>query len=131
LFHSPILAPVNAPFPVPDAEHFAARPRIVFVTAVNQGAATPAAMAFVQGLNRLFARWVEQADEPEQDQVFRQVGRSEAARSNAGTLEPREPQHALALAGELVGGGHEVCAIDRLRLSSSGLLSVAVLNDDF
>src|SRR5262249_2264724 len=53
------------------------------------------------------------------------------SRSNAGTLEPGEPQHALALAGELIGGGHKACAIDRLHLAAGGLLSVAVLKDDF
>ena len=97
----------------------------------DHGDANAAAMAFVHGLDRLLARWVEQADEAEQDQIFRQVGRTEAARFNGGTLEPRERQHALSLAGELVGGAHEVRAIDRPRLAAGGLLSIAVIEDHF
>src|SRR5262249_45542579 len=54
-----------------------------------------------------------------------------AARLQAGILEPGERQHALALAGELIGGAHKVCPIDRLRLTAGGLLSVAMLEDDF
>src|SRR5262245_45663916 len=88
-------------------------------------------MTFLDRLDGLLARRVEQADQAKEDEISRQVGGSEAARLQAGILEPSERQHALALAGELVGGAHKVCPIDRLRLTAGGLLSVAMLKDDF
>src|SRR5262249_44594186 len=80
--------------------------------------------------DRFLARRVEEADQAKQDEVLRQLGGSKAARLHARTLEPSERQHALPLSGELVGGAHEVLAIDRLRLAPRDLLSVAVLKND-
>src|SRR5262249_23658636 len=75
----------------------------------------------------LLARRVEQADQAEEDEVSRQVGGTEAARLQAGIFEPSERQHALALAGELVGGAPKVCPIDPLPLPPRGLLPGAKL----
>jgi hypothetical protein len=88
-------------------------------------------MTFLDRLDGLLARRVEQAEQAEQDEVSRQVSGSEATRLHAGILKPRERQHALSLAGELVGCTHEVLAIEGLRLAASGLLSIAVIEDDF
>src|SRR5262249_57465975 len=101
------------------------------VVAGKDGEREAAAMTFLDRLDGLLARRVEQADQAEEDEISRQVGGTEAARLQAGTLEPSERQHALALAGELIGGAHKVCPIDRLRLTAGGLLSVAMLEDDF
>ena len=88
-------------------------------------------MTLLDRLDRLLARRVEQADQAQENEISRQVAGSEAARLDAGTLEPSEPKHALALSGELIGGAHKVCPIDRLALTAGGLLSVAMLKDDF
>src|SRR5262245_62334836 len=88
-------------------------------------------MTFLDRLDRLLARRVEQADQAEEDEISRQVAGSEAARLEAGILEPSERQHALALSGELIGSAHKLCPIDRLPLVAGGLLSVAMLKDDF
>ena len=47
-------------------------------------------------LDRLLARRVEQADEAEQDEVLRQVGRARLPALDARALEPGQRQHALA-----------------------------------
>src|SRR6185312_3277895 len=88
-------------------------------------------MTFLDCLDRLLARRVEQADQAEKDQISRQVAGSEAAGLEAGILVPSERQYALALSGEPIGGAHKVCPIDRLALTARGLLSVAMLEDDF
>src|SRR5262249_51201739 len=88
-------------------------------------------MTFLDRLDRLLARRVGHADQAEEDEISRQVAGSEAARLDAGILGPSERQHALALSGEPIGGAHKVCPIDRFALTVGGLLSVAMLEDDF
>ena len=87
-------------------------------------------MAFLHRLDRFLTRRIEQADQAEEDEVFRQVGRAEAARFDPGTLEPREPEHTLALTGELVRDLRESLAVERCGLAVSGLLPVAILEYD-
>src|SRR5262249_8912416 len=115
---------------IADVEHLSDRRGRDLVIARNHGDANAAAMTFLDRLDGLLARRVEQADQAKEDEISRQVGGSEAARLQAGILEPSKRQHALALAGELIGGAHKVCPIDRLRLTAGGLLSVAMLKDD-
>ena len=81
-------------------------------------------------LDRFLARRIEQADQAEQHQVLRQVGRAEAARLQPRVLEPGEAEHALALARELVRDLLEVLAVDRRGLAVRDLLAVAMLQDD-
>src|SRR5262245_53157579 len=88
-------------------------------------------MALLHRLDRLLARRVEQANKTEQDKISRQVGRSEAARLHPRIFEPSKRQHALALAGELVGGAHKERSIDRFRLIPGSLLPITVFKDDF
>ena len=57
-------------------------------------------MAFLHRLDRFLARRIEKADEAQQHEILRQVGRSETAGLHAGIGQPRERQHALALRGE-------------------------------
>ena len=65
---------------VADAEHLGDRRGGDPVIAGDHGHADTAAMTFLHRLDRLLARRVEQTDQAEQDEVFRQVSRSEAAR---------------------------------------------------
>ena len=67
---------------------------------------------------------------PSRTRFFGRSAAVETAGLDARILEPRQPQHALALAGELVRRLHEMVAIERRWLSVRGLLPVAVLEDD-
>ena len=60
-------------------------------------------MTFLDRLDRFRARRIEEADEAEQDEVLRQIGRAEASGLDAGIGQPRQSQHAFALSREHVG----------------------------
>src|SRR5262249_45049569 len=98
---------------------------------VTLGAGDPPAVTFFYRFDRLLARRIEQADEAEQDEILRQVGRAEAARLDYRTLEPGEPKHAFTLSGELVRDLLETVAVERRMFAVGELLPVAVLHDHF
>jgi hypothetical protein len=87
-------------------------------------------VAFAHGFNRFLAGRVEQSDQAKQDEVLRQVGSGEAPDGDRRILEPGQPQHTFALAGEHVRGLREMTTVERHLLSGNGLLPVAVIEDD-
>jgi hypothetical protein len=46
-------------------------------------------------------------------------------------LQPCQRQYALALGGELIRGFHEMSAVERSHLAVHGLLTIAVIENDF
>ena len=87
-------------------------------------------MAFLYRLDRFLPRRIEQADQAEEDEILRQICRTEGPGFDTRILEPREPEHTLALTGELVRDLRESLAVERCGLAVSGLLPVAILEDD-
>ncbi len=87
-----------------------------------------AGVTFLHRLDRFLARRIEEADKAEQNEILRQIGRTEASRLDAGIGQPRQRQHALALAREHVGRLLEIGAIERL-LARSVLLPIAMVED--
>ena len=116
---------------VPDAEQLGDRGGSDLVVAGDHCDPDPPILAFLDGLDGLFARRVEQTDQTEEDQVPRQVCRGETACLDVGVLDPGQCEHAFALAGEFVRCLHEMRAIKRLCFFARGLLAVAVLENDF
>ena len=115
---------------VADAEHLGDGRGGDLVVAGDHGDADAAVVALLHRLDGLLARRIEQADQAEQDQVLRQIGRAQAAGRETGILEPGQRQHALALGRELVRDPLEVLAVERRRRAGRRLLAVAVAEDD-
>src|SRR5262249_13807501 len=116
---------------VADAEHLGDRRCSYLVVAGDHRDADTTAVTFFYRFDRLLARGIEKADEAEQDEILRQVGRAEAARLDYRTLEPGEPKHAFTLSGELVRDLPETVAVERRMFAVGELLPVAVLHDHF
>src|SRR5262249_28138787 len=110
---------------IADVQHFSDRRGRDFVIARNHGDANAAAMTFLDRLDGLLARRVEQADQAKEDEISRQVGGSEAARLQAGILEPSKRQPRPALAGGGVAGAPKVGPTDPLPAPPRALLSGA------
>src|SRR5208337_3732104 len=117
-------------FAVADAEHFGDGGRGDLVVAGDRGHTNTATVTFPHRVDRLLAGRVHEADEAEQDQVFRQVFRLEPIRREAWLRQPGETEHALALRGEPVAFPSEAIAIERSR-TVRRLLAVAMVDDYF
>ena len=88
-----------------------------------------ARMAFCHGFDSLLARRIEEADQPQQHEVGRQIVRPEVARPQIGVRLPRQRQHPLTLPREVVRCLHPVVAIERRPFVVAALLPVAMLDD--
>src|SRR5208282_4514850 len=88
--------------PVADAEHLGDSRGCDLVIAGYHRNSDSTVVAFLDGLDGLLARRVEQADKAQQNKGPGQVGRTETASPQVRVLEPGERQHPLALGGEPV-----------------------------
>ncbi len=88
---------------VADTEHFRDGRRGDLVVAGDHRHADAAVVAFLDRRDRFLARRIEQADQAQQHEIARQVGRREAADVQSGrVLDPGNTQHPLALSGQCV-----------------------------
>ncbi len=115
---------------VADSEHLGDGGRRDLVVAGDHGDADAAAVALLHGVDRFLAGRVEQTDQAKQDEILREVGGAEAARLEAGTLQPRQREHTFALARELVRDLRKSLAIERRAFPVAHLLPIAMIEDD-
>jgi len=77
------------------------------------------------------ARRIKQSNQPEQNQIRREIRRTETPGLDRRLLQPCQAQHAFTLRGESIRHPKPIFMPDRRGLFVAGLLSVAMLQDDF